>query len=556
MPRVLKDNAYHVLGLDASASQKDVLKRSKEIINRLKINDYPEYNFDIGLFKNFRTEESVKEAVQKLQFPKKRIKEYFFWFQIADDTDKRAQELLKKKDYKNAIHVWQIAANSNSPEDILYKKNLVILYCLLLSEKNSRDYLRDSLSIWKELIGSSEFWASFSKTYDLHADQNGSQEIIDEFKKDIVNELSDLYADLHQTHKSASFINEFQKVFSARGEKVAKDILGPAFQTINYAVESLTKIKISKDGVFNKEEHETIKTLIKSIQAELNKLIEFGLYDDSQTKVMRDKVAEAFRIITLDLHNNLDETKEAISILNIALKIVGTSSLRTQMQHDLKTLKTFQEQYGKPLKDTPTLFTFNGIGTKIYGDTLYFVFLYFPIIPLARYALEEHGNSYSFFRKLTLRKWQKMWIVLLALFFSWAIFFNSGNVNHGSANQAHDVSHQSDGSGKYRCSKNDISKADSMKPNDFMQQQLEAEQKRLENQASQIKALAYKINNADVDQTDQYSIDSYNNLINKHNSKLEKYQRDAKRFDMKVDEYETQIKKYNSFLEANCTGAQ
>ena len=51
----LKNNAYHILGLDTSASEKELLKRSKEIINRIKIDDTPEYDLDLGMFEDFRT---------------------------------------------------------------------------------------------------------------------------------------------------------------------------------------------------------------------------------------------------------------------------------------------------------------------------------------------------------------------------------------------------------------------------------------------------------------------------------------------------------------------
>lgn len=78
MTTILRNNAYHILGLDISASEKDVLKRSKEIINRLKVDDVPRYDIDLGLFEDFRTEDGAKDALQRLQAPKKRIKEYFF----------------------------------------------------------------------------------------------------------------------------------------------------------------------------------------------------------------------------------------------------------------------------------------------------------------------------------------------------------------------------------------------------------------------------------------------------------------------------------------------
>ena len=85
MTTSLKDNAYHVLGLSAAATSKQILQRSNEIVQRLKIDDVPEYELDIPAFNNNRTEEAVKDALRRLQAPKSRLREYFFWFRIADD---------------------------------------------------------------------------------------------------------------------------------------------------------------------------------------------------------------------------------------------------------------------------------------------------------------------------------------------------------------------------------------------------------------------------------------------------------------------------------------
>jgi len=470
MPYTLKNNSYHILGLDTTASEKDILKRSKEIVNRLKIDNLPEYDLDIELFENFRSEETVKDAIQKLQTLKKRIREHFFWFQFADSVDEEVLEFIKKKDYSNAIRIWQNAAEGNSAKALVYRKNLAVLYSLLLALDNNKEYLRESLSLWKGLIDSEKFWTTFEKIYKLHNEQTVSHETIADFRNQVVGYLADMYAELHQLHKDTAYINEFQKVFSAKGEKIEKTILGPAYQAINEAVEGLEKMKISDDGVIDKDESEKIKKSIGIIQTELNKLIDLGLYDDSQTRTMRDRAADAIRKIVLDLNNNLNETEKALGLAKIAYGISGTESFRSKIQQDLKTVQenvnyqkkedsykkiidpiiadiklgkaekaitkineyiynketdedlkkilrelksTLEErmaQHGQPISKAPSLFSINGIGTKIYGDTLYFVVLFIPVCPISRYSLIDNGdNSYSFLGKLELKSWQKYW---------------------------------------------------------------------------------------------------------------------------------------------------
>lgn len=339
MSSILKNNAYHILGLDTSASEKDILKHSKEIINRLKADDASDYDLDIGLLKDFRTEDSVKDALQRLQAPKKRIKEYFFWFQIADSVDEQVLGLFKLKDYLNAIRIWQNASEGQSTKAFFYKKNLAILYCLVLSAEDNKDYLRSSLTSWKELVDSDKFWASFSKVYRLHDEQTASEDIISDFKKHVVEYLSDIYTELHHIHKNSDYINEFQKVFSAKGEKIEKSVLGPAYKAINQVVEELEKMEVSKDSKFDKEESETIKGLVAKVQGELNKLIDLGLYDDSQTKIMRDRSANALRSIVLDLHNNLSEFNKSQGLLEVAIQLAGTESLKNKLQGELEQIQ-------------------------------------------------------------------------------------------------------------------------------------------------------------------------------------------------------------------------
>lgn len=339
MSNTLKNNAYHILGLDVSASEKDISKRSKEILNRLLADNTPEYDLDIGMFSDFRTEDSVKDALQRLQSQKKKIKEYFFWLQIADSVDEQVLKFLKTKDYSNAIKTWQNVSDGNGTKNLLYKKNLAILYCLVLSVENNEEYLKDSLRAWEDLINSDKFWTSFSKIYRLHDEQTASEDVVNDFRKRVVELLSDIYTELHQIHKDNNYVNEFQKTFSIKGEKIEKNVLAPAYQVINKAVEGLEKMEVSKDGKFDKDESEVIKKYITSVQEELNKLIDLGLYDDSQTKIMRDRAANALRSIVIDLHNNLSELEKSKRLLEIAVSLAGTDSLKNKLKGELDQIE-------------------------------------------------------------------------------------------------------------------------------------------------------------------------------------------------------------------------
>lgn len=340
MSNLLKKNAYHVLGLDTSANQRDVQKRAKEIIKMLQIDDMPEYDLDLGVFEGFRTEDEIKESIQKLTSPKKQIKDYFFWFNISDEIDEQALGIIQKKDPAGAIHVWEHHSLDDSTKSMFHKKNLAILYCVLLFKENNQQYLTASLKIWKELIESEKFWSAFIKIYKLNDELNTSQEIISDFRKNSSSYLSDLYTELSHAHKDDKYISEFTKFFNVRGEKTEKVVLNPIFHDINIAVEKLEAMKVSEDGEMDKEEAAEIKQHITTIQECCNKLIDLGLYDDSQAKTIRDRAAAAIRSIVIDIHNNLDDIPKAEQLLKIAMQFVGTSGMKHKIQQDIDQFET------------------------------------------------------------------------------------------------------------------------------------------------------------------------------------------------------------------------
>lgn len=62
------------------------------------------------------------------------------------------------------------------------------------------------------------------------------------------------------------------------------------------------------------------------------------------------------------------------------------------------------------LAKPPAMNTLVGNGTGIYGNTLYLLIFFIPVLPLGRYAVVREGLSkYSFHGKLEITVFQKIW---------------------------------------------------------------------------------------------------------------------------------------------------
>lgn len=625
---MLKNNAYHILGLDSTASQKDILHRDKELLAHIKMGDIPSYPLDVDIVEIPRTESTVKRALQDLQSPKNGMKDFFFWFHLADEIDEKAFAALKDKKYEEAFAAWKGASKTNSAKSFFYKKNLVILETLLLTVKDDTTSLKHTLDLWKSIIDSEKFWKFFEKAYEAQEHNSVTHEVFIAFRKRLPEYLSDIYADLYLTHKKTEYISEFKAKFNAEGEKFRRGILNPLYASINENVEILEGMKVSEDGVADAEERTAVRKANADIQNGMTVLQAFGFYDDSQTKILRDRAATALRSIAIDVNNVLDEHELAEEVAGMAGTLSGTEGLKKQIQDDLETihgnvrgakhtkvmegivalikagkfkeaiykidyhlaatdsdaelkelLNTYKSElqkkialHGEPISSAPMLGTFNGIGLKIYGDTLYFVCLFVPLFPIARYSLQETGNSYSFFGKLKLHDWQRAWAGIAAI----AGLFIAGSMASDSFNSSPSPSRSAYASttaastsrpsssastqnsdmvttGQYTCTRYHHNQATALNPTDS-EAAIDSLQRSLISRSESLDSLSTRIKTASVNEySTQYEIDEHNRMIDEYNEKLVSFKSDAASAKERIRKYNAEADAHNKYLIANCT---
>lgn len=396
---MIKNNAYRVLGLDNGVNQKEILKRYKEIITRLKIDDRPEYNLDMNLTSDLRTEESATDALKRLQNVKNNVIENFFWFQIRDSIDESALNELRDGKYDHAILTWADASETENSMGLFYKKNLTLLYYFMLVQEENDEYLRESILNWNEIINSDKFWESFTKIYGLNNGQSENTEFIFEFRTNVKKYVSDIYTDLYQQYKNPKYIKTFQEIIGTSGEKVEKTLLKPIHQSIYDTIEELNNIDFENKSILNKKESQIdikcdncakntssnlnspekfttykdgsvlckechksigrewqkkidaqetiggstkilrlIQKLVDKLQLQLEQLHQLGLYDDVQSIVVRDRVAETIRKTSIMIHNDAHMITKSVEFLNLAKEIAGTKSVKEKMNSDIDVI--------------------------------------------------------------------------------------------------------------------------------------------------------------------------------------------------------------------------
>jgi len=177
------------------------------------------------------------------------------------------------------------------------------------------------------------------------------------------------------------------------------------------------------------------------------------------------------------------------------------------------------------------------------------VFFFIPVIPIARYSLENHSNgTYTFFGKLKLHKWQKYWqYILIGGVAIWILIamFSGGNSSG--------TSFMTDGGRTFSCSDSNYNRAVQLKPSSATDAQLTQDINALNTRIDANKAEKTALDGMYVDKTDQYALDSYNSRVDSYNAEREKLLTDLASWQQRHDAFSSQIDAYNNFLDSNCS---
>lgn len=306
------ENAFNILGLDSDASEKEILKRSREIGNLIKIDETPEYKLDLPFSKDVRTESKVKKAAEKLITPDKKIVETFFWFFVRDNIDEKALKSFRDGDFLSALKILQNKIEK-TPNNFSGLRNKAVLESLIFSDKAQNKYLEASLKSWQLILDSEKQWSDFEKVYRLNNPDVGDT-LFKSFKKDAKKLLSSFYESMSRAENKPEIYAAFSKCFSTHSDSFDREILDPLLNKLNDLTKKTKRYDIEFNNPSYKEENKCLsknsEKIIKKLKNETDKITDQiqalgeNIWDSSKVIVERDKNAMALRSIAIEIANN------------------------------------------------------------------------------------------------------------------------------------------------------------------------------------------------------------------------------------------------------------
>ncbi len=105
---IIQNNPFRILGLPVTASEREIVKRVRDLSTLCEFGTAREYDVDFLFISDFeRTTESVERAASQIELPEQKLLYSNFWFWHGNSIDDLVFEVLKDGNTERALTLWQ-----------------------------------------------------------------------------------------------------------------------------------------------------------------------------------------------------------------------------------------------------------------------------------------------------------------------------------------------------------------------------------------------------------------------------------------------------------------
>lgn len=603
---LFRKNAFRITGLPVDATPRDLGKHAEKIKVLAELGQDPQPTAAFPL-RPPPTLEDIRDAIQRLKDPEKRLIDEFFWFWpegFGESRSDAAIQALQKGDLQTAADIWT-SKRKHPTEGIVATHNLAVIFHIeainwedysLRHEVDSKrraevtEYWKTAFYRWNRVLTNEQFWEKILIRVDQLNEPNLTSGFVRRMRETVPAALVKINAELALAFAEAGK-SELARLHTdlmdgisegaAHISKIAELVLTPARKRLREHIRNASECA-------DKRPPEALIAARELLDHTRNTLSLFDLFITKNAHFRNDaydEVAETCNRLQVTYHKATNDNKTCLEFLKVVLPFAASQELREQIEKNIQTLieniagvDRDRKFYGnlRPISSAPSLSTINGFGFTLYGSTdvdatngsylatYYFTALYIPIFPICRYRVIRDGKSYRFLGKAQLRTGDK-WHLAIALgvvgLFVISVAISGNTQSPTSTGSSTYSSPYSSGAQRY-APPSSISTPSPGSSDDWdnmreqlRQRALTSEKDEIESERATVQALEDQVENLAreierdrpyVDQTNGYEVDAFNAKLRRYGTLLQQAQSAEAAFNQKVGNYNAKLRGYTS----------
>lgn len=584
---LFRKNAFRITGLPIDATSRERAKHADKIKILAELGQDPHTQSAAFPIKPPPSLDEIREAIQNLKDPEKRLVDEFFWFwpeEFENSQSDPAMQALAKGDSQTAVEIWTNRENYAASK-ITAKHNLALVchVCALDWENYSlkgeveverrqkiADYWKGAFTRWEHLATSEQFWEKVTARIRQLNEPNLPTGFVRRMRATLPEALDKINAELALAFAESGnielarlhirFMRETNQGLD-NVEKTAALVLTPTKVRLREQIQRTKRVAEEDPAQANKAVRSLIEHAFPLI--EVFDLF-FGEQEHAEKEVL-DETATACTNCLVSYQKKTDDNHAFIDLLRLTLPLAQAVDVHERIERNIEIGKTnILHDTLTPISSAPSLSTINGCGFTLYGHadevagsylaTYYFVLLGIPIFPICRYRVTSIGNQYRFLGKAPLRTFDKwhLAIFIIVINAAWIIPYvsSSGTAETGSYAGASTSSSPSTVS----YSETPTSSSPDTRSGTVLsiplsglgtkeRAEIENERATLEVLETELETLGQQIkrDRAYVDNTSQFAVDEFNAKVDRYRTLKQKLETANAAFNDRVDSYNARL---------------
>lgn len=329
IPKFIEQNAFNIMGIPTTAPISDTKKRSSHLISLSKIDETESYDSDLGNVNTLRKESELRKALERLTSVKDRLGETFFWYEIDTNEDQILYKKVTSGRYADAANEWLVLFERSG--NWIAKKNAALSFCLLSFQEKSESIFAQCITAWREIWTSEEFWSFYVNHYTTHDDLGTSKDLFSEFRQKLGDHISRLTVEAFHQIGSPAVLGIFFSRFDQVGREIDENIISPVSKQLANCLDTLDlHANQEKCDVSGK----TFSSAVEEVASLISRLSSFNLDSYTPVAVLKEKVAEKLRSVSIDLHNKHNDTVVSKKLLALGATLTTSKSYQAQAKKD------------------------------------------------------------------------------------------------------------------------------------------------------------------------------------------------------------------------------
>jgi hypothetical protein len=357
---LFRKNAFRITGLPVDATARDIGKHAEKLKVLAELGQDAQPNAAFPL-RPSPTLEDVRDAIQRLKDPEKRLIDEFFWFwpeNFGGSRSDAAIQALEKGDLDTATDIWK-SKRKHPTEGIVATHNLALIYHIaaldwenhsLRTEIDAKrreevtEYWKAAFYRWNRILADEQLWEKvltrIRQLNEPNLTSGFARRMRTTLPAALVKVNAELALDFAEAGKSelARFHTDLMDGTSeskAHVAKIAELVLTPGRKRIQERVR-----KAIERG--NKDPSDAVAAARELLEQARGTLFLFDLFISKNADFRNDafdEVAEACNRLQVMYHKATNDNETCLEFLKIVLPFAASQEVREQIEKNIAALK-------------------------------------------------------------------------------------------------------------------------------------------------------------------------------------------------------------------------